>query len=330
MQFADFRGNAALKEGLSAVFSRRGLPHALILEGESGLGKRTLARILARAAVCRSEDRSVAPCGHCPSCVRSAAGSHPDVRVVSGSGASGMISAESIDRVISDAYRRPEEADCRVYIFHAENGLSDAAQNRLLKLIEEPPPGVLFLFTVPSAGTLLPTVRSRAQIFTLRPVDAEEAASYAAERAGIPFEDALRLAKLFGGNIGRMLEEGGEGKTAKAAALAEEMAAVLVSGTEHDLLKASAPMLRDRPLILETAERLRLLFRDACILKDGARADVRGGGETTLRLSRTLTMKNLLALVNAAEECGKAAERNANTQLLVTAFCAKLRTAAGK
>lgn len=329
MRFGDFCGNEALKEALSAAFSRRGLPHALVLEGESGLGKRTLARILSRAMVCRSGPET-APCEECPSCVRSAAGSHPDVRVVAGSGASGAISAESVDRVIADAHRKPEEADCRVYVFHAADGFSDAAQNRLLKLIEEPPPGVQFLFCVSSAGSLLPTVRSRAQIFTLRPPAPEEAADLVSRRTGMDKSEALRLAELFSGNIGRMLGEGGEGRTAKAAELAAAMAEALTGGTEHDLLKAAAPMLRDRQLIAETAGRLKLLFRDACVLKDGAKAEVRSKDGPVLRLARTASEKQLVALLETAEKAEAAAGRNANAPLLVTWLCGRLRSAVGK
>ena len=83
MQFGDFVGNAALKSALSGAFSRRRLPHAILLAGEAGLGKRTLARQVARAVVWRCADREAAPCGVCPASIRSAAGSHPDIRAIS-------------------------------------------------------------------------------------------------------------------------------------------------------------------------------------------------------------------------------------------------------
>lgn len=105
MQFEGFAGNAALKTALSAAFSRRRLPHTLLLQGETGLGKRTLAQILARAAVCTCEDRDLAPCGVCPACIRAKAGSHPDIRIVTGSGKSNTISVASVDEVIRDAYK---------------------------------------------------------------------------------------------------------------------------------------------------------------------------------------------------------------------------------
>ena len=169
MQFEGFAGNAALKTALSAAFSRRRLPHTLLLQGEAGLGKRTLAQILARAAVCTCENRDLAPCGVCPACIRAKAGSHPDIRIVTGSGKSNTISVASVDEVIRDAYKKPEEADIKVYCIFAENPMPEITQNKLLKVIEEPPTGALFIFTVLSADALLPTIRSRAQIFTVRP-----------------------------------------------------------------------------------------------------------------------------------------------------------------
>ncbi|MBQ2667436.1 MAG: ATP-binding protein [Clostridia bacterium] len=327
MQFENFVGNAALKKALSGAFSRRMLPHAILLAGEAGLGKRTLAGILARAAVCRGGDRTAAPCGVCPSCIRAAAGSHPDIRIVTGSGASGAISAESVEKVIGDAYRRPEEADVSVYLLFVEKGISDAAQNKLLKLIEEPPPGVIFIFTAPSADILLSTIRSRVQTFTLRAPEEQEAAAYVAEKAGISMEDALALSALHRGNIGRMLSDGENGRAAKAARLAGEIALALAEGTEHDLLAAAAPLIKDKPLFPEAADRLQLLFRDACMLKSGVRMDAQ---DIPLRVSRRLPLKNLLRLCDLTAQYAGYMQRNANMALLVTAFCAKMRETAGK
>ena len=330
MQFGDFAGNAALKTALSGAFSRRRLPHAILLAGEAGLGKRTLARQIARAVVCRSADRAAAPCGVCPSCIRSAAGSHPDIRTVTGSGASNSISADSVEQVISDAYKRPEEADASVYLFFIENGISDAAQNKLLKLIEEPPPGVIFIFTAPSADLLLPTIRSRVQTFTLRAPSEREAAAYAERKAGLSAEEALALAALHRGNIGRMLSDGENGRAMKAAQLAEAIALAVSEGTEHELLAASAPLIKDKPLFLETAERIQLLFRDACMLKNNVQAVSAATLDTVQRLSRRLSVKSLMALCGLSAQYAGYVKLNANMALLVTEFCAKMRETAGK
>lgn len=330
MRFEDFAGNAALKDALSGAFSRRRLPHAILLTGEAGLGKRTLARQIARAVVCRGADRALAPCGVCPSCVRAAAGSHPDIRIITGSGASNAISAESVERVLSDAYKRPEEADASLYLFFIENGISDAAQNKLLKLIEEPPPGVIFVFTAPSADLLLPTIRSRVQTFAVQAPSEAEAAAYVERHAGVSSEEAAALAALHRGNIGRMLSDGENGRAARAAQIAEAMALALAEGTEHDLLASSAPLIKDKPLFSEAAERLQLLFRDACMLKAGVRTISAATADTAQRLSRRLSLKSLMTLCDLTAQYARYVQRNANMALLVTALCAKMRETAGK
>lgn len=328
MQFGDFVGNAALRESLSGAFSRGRLPHALILSGEEGLGKRTLAGILANAAVCRAPEN--APCGVCPSCVRYKAGSHPDVRLITGSGASNSVSAESVETVLRDAYRRPEEADVSVYLFFIEGGISAAAQNKLLKLVEEPPPGVLFIFTVPSADMLLPTIRSRAQCFSLLPVGEEEAAAYVAGKTGMPPEAARFAAGLHRGNIGKMLSEGEEGLSARAVRTAEGMCRALASGGEHDLLVASAPLLKDKLLFSETMARAQSLFRDGCMLKSGMKNISSAMADTAQLLAGRLSVQSLLALCDCMLRYAGYRERNANMALLTTALCAEMRRLAGK
>ncbi len=328
MQFNGFVGNAALKNAISEAFSRRRLPHAIILQGEAGLGKRTLARIVARAAVCRSENRDTAPCGVCPSCIRAAAGSHPDIREIVGSGASGAISADSVEKVLSDAYRRPEEADVSVYLFFIDSGISDAAQNKLLKLIEEPPPGVIFIFTVSSADILLPTIRSRSQTFTLRAPSEQEAAEYIESKNGLSREEAGALSALHRGNIGRMLDDGENGRAARAEKIARDIANAVAAGSEHELLAVSAPLIKEKALFPEMAERLRLIFRDACMLKSGVAAI--GSEETAAGLSRRLSLKSLMELCELPSKYTGYFQRNANAALAVTAFCAELRKTAGR
>ena len=315
MQFEGFAGNAALKTALSVAFSRRRLPHTLLLQGEAGLGKRTLAQILARAAVCTCENRDLAPCGVCPACIRAKAGSHPDIRIVTGSGKSNTISVASVDEVIRDAYKKPEEADINVYCIFAENPMPEITQNKLLKVL--------------SADALLPTIRSRAQVFTVRPPEESEAAVYVQNKTGMPMEEAEKLASLHRGNIGRMLSDGENGRAAKAEQMAEDIANALVSGTEHDLLAATAPLIKDKPLFPESMERLQLLLRDACLLKNNVNVQV-PAREVCDKLRRKLSLKALMALCEMTAKYTEYWRRNANMALLVTALCAEMKETAGK
>lgn len=327
MNFPGFLGNETIKAALSAAFSAGRFPHAIILQGEAGCGKRTLAHLIAKALVCRNKDN--APCGACPSCVRAAAGSHPDIRVIEGSGATRSLSVDAVKAVIADAYRMPEESAFNVYLLLLGARTSDAAQNKLLKVIEEPPEGAVFILVCENAEQLLPTIRSRAQCFTLKPPPLEEAAAFVQEHAGIDAASAQRLAALCGGNIGRMLAEQENGDAARAANVAGELAAAMLAPTGDRLFKAAALLQKDRKLCAETLTRLELIFRDACVLRAGGTSQLSGAGKTADALS-ALPRAKLYALPELLLEFREKLERNANLPLLTTCLCLKLRESAGR
>ena len=214
-------------------------------------------------------------------------------------------------------------------IFFIRIRFAQITQNKLLKVIEEPPTGALFIFTVLSADALLPTIRSRAQVFTVRPPEESEAAAYVQNKTGMPMEEAEKLAALHRGNIGRMLSDGENGRAAKAEQMAEDIANALVSGTEHDLLAATAPLIKDKPLFPESMERLQLLLRDACLLKNNVNVQV-PTREVCDKLRRKLSLKALMALCEMTAKYTEYWRRNANMALLVTALCAEMKETAGK
>lgn len=326
MDFSGFLGNDEVKTALSAAFALQRFPHAVILQGEPGCGKRTLAKLIAKALVCRNREQ--APCGVCPSCIRAAAGSHPDIRIEEGSGATRSLSVDAIRAVTADAYRMPEEADVSVFILLMGTRTSDAAQNKLLKVIEEPPEGAVFLLVCDSAEQLLPTIRSRAQSFTLKPPPMEQAAAYVREKAGLDEKEARRLASLCGGNIGRMLAEAEGGDSARAAEIAAAIAAGML-GKGDSLLKAAAPLQKDRKLCGDVLSRLAVIFRDACVLRSGG-TSLLSGAPKEADLLCGLPMNRLCRLPELAEEFRQKLERNANMSLLVTCLCARLRETAGR
>lgn len=321
MEFPGFLGNAPVKEALARAFSAGRFPHALLFVGEKGVGKSTLAALTARALVCR--DPAHAPCGSCPSCIRALAGSHPDIRVVRGAGVSGALSVEAAGGMLADAYRMPEEAAYNVYIVHMGASTQAPAQNKLLKLIEEPPQGAVFIMLCPTAEAVLPTIRSRAQIFTLRPPEPEEAAEWLCGHRDVEPDRARELAELCAGNLGRMQEELEGGTAAQAFQAAVAMAAA-VRGPGHGLLKAAAPLQKDRALFRETLERLGMIFRDACVQRAGGGSLLSGAPQAVEALG-SLSLKRLMALQELTASTRQKLERNANTSLLLACYCAGLQ-----
>lgn len=153
------------EEALCRAFERDRLPHALILESSSPARAKALAGAIAKAAVCLSQEER--PCGVCAGCVRAAAGSHPDILTFDGDENPRAFPVDAIRGIRSAAYVKPNEARCKVFVLLGVQNMSEISQNALLKILEEPPEDVLFLLTTASATSLLPTVRSRAQVFPL-------------------------------------------------------------------------------------------------------------------------------------------------------------------
>ncbi len=327
MDLHGFLGNPGVKRALADAFAAGRFPHAIILQGEPGTGRRTLAGLIAQALVCREKSR--APCGECPACLRAKAGSHPDIRVIEGRGEGGNLTVESIQELQADAQRMPDEAEYNIYILIFGERTMDAPQNKLLKLIEEPPEGGVFLLVCRSAQALLPTIRSRAQVLHLQAPPVEEAAAWLAENKGTSPEEAAQLAALCGGNIGRMLAELKDGAAREAMEAAAAMARAVTARGGHSLLAASGPLLKDRALCREALSRLELIFRDACVLRCGGKALLSGAPQEADALA-DLPLKQLAGLPGLTEECRQNLERNANTSLLITEFCARLREAVGR
>ena len=188
---------------LSLIGSGR-IPQTVIIEGDSKDERDSAALLLAAGAVCHSGEK---PCLSCKACRKILDGSHPDLIVPEPSKTSktGIISIKDLrEKYLSLAGIKPNEAELKIYLFYdADRLLREDSQNTLLKIIEEPEQKLLFIFTVEKASALLPTVRSRARLLTLRrgmelSGEAKQAARDIAD--GIvslyEYDLLLRLAKL--------------------------------------------------------------------------------------------------------------------------------------
>lgn len=157
MGFETLLGNERLKENLQAGLSRGRIAHFYLISGPKGSGKRTLARLLAAGILCNGQNR---PCGICPACRKALEGRHPDIITVD-EPEKKTVSVELVRRAREDLYIRPNEAEHKIYIFPRAQELGLAAQNALLKVLEEPPGYGVFLLLTDNPEKLLPTIRSR-------------------------------------------------------------------------------------------------------------------------------------------------------------------------
>ena len=331
MRFDGFAGNEDVKRLLSSLVDGGRLPHALLIEGPEGSGRRTLARLLAQAAVC--SPASDKPCGHCPACIKAAGGNHPDIWETGGDGAARSFHIDVIRQIRDTAYVLPNEAPRRVMLLTGAQGMTEQAQNALLKILEEPPRHILFLLPCDNRMHLLDTIRSRTLSITLGAVSLPEAAQHI--RQLVPSaneEEALQAAAVFGGIIGQAVRGLSDGSFQRVLELAPQMAAAVSAGDELHLLRLTGGLEKDKETADGVLSTMAMIFRDALVLKYG-RTDSTGspvGDQTATTLCQTLTREQLAALLREIEVLQRDRQRNMNYTLFLTLLCSRLRAAAGR
>lgn len=157
MGFETLLGNERLKENLSRSIDRGRISHFYLISGPAGSGKRTLARLLAAAILCRSQGR---PCGACPACRKALGAGHPDFITIDDPEKK-TVPVDLVRQARADMYIRPNEADHKIYLFPRGQDMAEPSQNALLKILEEPPAYGVFILLTENPEKLLPTVRSR-------------------------------------------------------------------------------------------------------------------------------------------------------------------------
>ncbi len=168
-------GNEGTVNLLTQAILRSELPHAYIIEGEQGSGKKTLARSIISAVACNAKD---APCGVCESCRKINEMICPDVSYIGLEGDKKTIGVDTVRFIREDSFVTPNDLDVKAYIVTDADKMTEQAQNAFLKILEEPSPGVYFFLLCKSSFSLLPTVKSRASILRMQRFSDEELSDY--------------------------------------------------------------------------------------------------------------------------------------------------------
>src|SRR5882724_972153 len=177
--FDEVIGQDHVAQTLKKAIESGRIAHAYLFCGTRGVGKTSMARILAKALNCQKADGPTAtPCGKCTSCVAIARGDDMDVIEIDAASNTGV---DNIRELIENSQYRPASSRFKVYIIDEVHMLSKSAFNALLKTLEEPPSHVKFILATTEAEKVLATILSRCQRYDFRNIPSREIAGHLAD-----------------------------------------------------------------------------------------------------------------------------------------------------
>ena len=331
--FDDVVGQEHITDTIKRQVAAGRLSHAYLFTGTRGTGKTTCAKILARAVNCENP-REGNPCNACPACLGIENGSILDVLELDAASNNGV---DQVRALRDEAVYTPAAVRMRVYIVDEVHMLSTAAFNALLKILEEPPPHLLFILATTELHKVPATIKSRCQQFSFKrilPVQIAQRLEYVAGQEGIPLtpEGAALLARLADGGMRdalSLLDQCAGGKSAvdeqaildtlglagnvETAALMERLATRDTAGA----LSALGRLYANGKDVGSVLGELASLARDLLLRKtapQGCAALLAGGyDEATLRrLGEQLSPQRLLQMLTLLQSASAGLARSAN------------------
>ncbi len=319
MGFDDVLGHERQCARLKAAVVGDRVHHAYLITGIPGIGRRTIARIFARALNCARQDGDA--CESCASCRKTLAGVHPDVLVVADDDAIPMIKVDAVRiQIIHFVGLKVMEGRYRVVIVPGVERMNLNAANALLKTLEEPPPRTVFILTTANANILLPTIRSRCQKIVLTPLPAALIADYLVTRVGMDPGRAMEVARISGGSPGRALSLNGDEIRLRTEFLGAVMD-VARDGVPNlpDLVEAVLGSKGTRQDMLAMLDVLASFLRDAAMVSTAPSApllnpDLR---DMLLELAARMTFEDIVELMALTNELKDAVRLNLGLHVIL-------------
>lgn len=201
--FSEIVGHEQIKEHMQAAIRDKKPFHAYLFQGEEGVGKEALARTFAAGLQCQSESADK-PCKECVSCRQMDSGNQPDVIWVTREKASLGVD-EIREQLCNTMDIKPFSSPYKIYLVPEAEKMTEAAQNALLKTIEEPPEYGIVILMTSNISALLPTIQSRCLTMEFHPLSTAVVESFVKEHCQVPDYQARASAAFAQGNLGKAM-----------------------------------------------------------------------------------------------------------------------------
>ena len=201
--FSEIVGHEQIKEHMQAAIRDKKPFHAYLFQGEEGVGKEALARTFAAGLQCQSESTDK-PCKECVSCRQMESGNQPDVIWVTREKASLGVD-EIREQLCNTMDIKPFSSPYKIYLVPEAEKMTEAAQNALLKTIEEPPEYGIVILMTSNISALLPTIQTRCLTMEFRPLSTAVVESFVKEHCQVPDYQARASAAFAQGNLGKAM-----------------------------------------------------------------------------------------------------------------------------
>lgn len=262
MNFSQIIGHGLQLAPLRAALAKRRLHHAYLFVGPEGVGKRSIAFALAQAVHCASGAEN--GCERCNSCLQIKNSNHPDVRVVGRLEGKKEITIHQVREIERELRYRSFGGGRKIAVVDPAGAMNGAAQNALLKTLEEPPENSLLILIAPNAAELLPTVRSRCLRVSFAPLSRAQVAGYLQANSGSSEAEAQGIAAMSMGSIGTALslkDEGWMEKRRKWCAVIGDLG----GGNFRAALQGAEALAPDREEVLEFLRWAESWYRDLLV-----------------------------------------------------------------
>ena len=200
----DILGNEHIVEHFKKAIENNKISHAYIINGEKGMGKRTVAKAFAMTLLC--EEKGTVPCMKCHSCVQSLTDNNPDLITITPDKPTTLSIDHIRQTLVNDVELKPYSNSHKVYIVEDAELMNNAAQNAILKTIEEPPEYAVIILLTTNISALLQTVLSRCVKLDMQPLKKEVVKKYLMEKEKVVDYQADIAVSFAGGNLGKAIE----------------------------------------------------------------------------------------------------------------------------